>query len=112
MTPEAFAERVHAIEAEIGKVIVGQAELVRAVMLGLLCEGHAALLHGLQQRGLRFRRGAVHLIGKHHVRKDRTSVKCELPVAQHVRAEDVGGHEIRGELDTTELDTHGLAQSA
>lgn len=50
MTPEAFADRVRAIEAEIGKVIVGQAELVRAVMLGLLCEGHV-LLEGVPGLG-------------------------------------------------------------
>jgi MoxR-like ATPase len=50
MTPEAFAERIRAIEAEIGKVIVGQAELVRAVMLGMLCEGHV-LLEGVPGLG-------------------------------------------------------------
>jgi MoxR-like ATPase len=50
MTPEAFAERIRSIEAEIGKVIVGQAELVRAVMLGLLCEGHV-LLEGVPGLG-------------------------------------------------------------
>jgi MoxR-like ATPase len=50
MTPEQFAEQVESIESEIGKVIVGQRELVRAVMLGLLCEGHV-LLEGVPGLG-------------------------------------------------------------
>jgi MoxR-like ATPase len=50
MTPETFADQVETIETEIGKVIVGQRELVRAVMLGLLCEGHV-LLEGVPGLG-------------------------------------------------------------
>ena len=50
MTPEAFGEQVGAVEAEIGKVIVGQRDLVRAVLLGLLCEGHV-LLEGVPGLG-------------------------------------------------------------
>jgi MoxR-like ATPase len=50
MTPEAFGEHIATIEDEVGKVIVGQRELVRAVMLGLLCEGHV-LLEGVPGLG-------------------------------------------------------------
>jgi MoxR-like ATPase len=50
MTPEAFAEHIATIEREIGKVIVGQRELVRAVVLGMLCEGHV-LLEGVPGLG-------------------------------------------------------------
>ncbi len=50
MTPETFADQVETIEAEIGNVIVGQRELVRAVLLGLLCEGHV-LLEGVPGLG-------------------------------------------------------------
>ena len=50
MTPEEFAATVTSIEEEIGKVIVGQRELVRAVILGLLCEGHV-LLEGVPGLG-------------------------------------------------------------
>jgi len=50
MTPEEFAGQVDAIEREIAEVIVGQTELVRAVMLGLLCEGHV-LLEGVPGLG-------------------------------------------------------------
>ena len=50
MTPEEFAGTVETIEDEIGKVIVGQRELVRSVLLGLLCEGHV-LLEGVPGLG-------------------------------------------------------------
>jgi MoxR-like ATPase len=50
VTPEDYAATAKAIEAEIGKIIVGQTELVRAVMVCLLCEGHA-LLEGVPGLG-------------------------------------------------------------
>jgi MoxR-like ATPase len=50
MTPEEFAGHVAAVEREIAKVIVGQRDLVRAVILGLLCEGHI-LLEGVPGLG-------------------------------------------------------------
>lgn len=50
MTPEEFAARVTAIEGELGKVIVGQEDLVRAVVLGMLAEGHV-LLEGVPGLG-------------------------------------------------------------
>src|SRR4051794_23044932 len=48
--PEAYAARAEAIEAEIAKVIVGQRDLVRTVVVCLLCEGHA-LLEGVPGLG-------------------------------------------------------------
>ncbi|MDH3540235.1 MAG: AAA family ATPase [Acidimicrobiia bacterium] len=50
MTPEEFASQVRAIEGELGKVIVGQEDLVRAVVLGMLAEGHV-LLEGVPGLG-------------------------------------------------------------
>ena len=50
MTPEDYADTADAIEREVGKVIVGQAALVRAVVICLLCEGHA-LLEGVPGLG-------------------------------------------------------------
>ncbi len=50
MTPEEFAAQIDAIEREIATVIVGQKELVRAVVLGMLCEGHV-LLEGVPGLG-------------------------------------------------------------
>jgi MoxR-like ATPase len=50
LAPEAFAERARAIENEIGKVIVGQRELVRHTMVGLLANSHV-LLEGVPGLG-------------------------------------------------------------
>jgi MoxR-like ATPase len=50
VTPERYAETAAAIEAQIGRVIVGQHELVRAVLVCLLSEGHV-LLEGVPGLG-------------------------------------------------------------
>jgi MoxR-like ATPase len=50
VTPERYAETAAAIEAQIGRVIVGQRELVRAVLVCLLSEGHV-LLEGVPGLG-------------------------------------------------------------
>jgi MoxR-like ATPase len=50
ISPETFAERAGAIEREVGKVIVGQRELVRHAMTCLLANGHA-LLEGVPGLG-------------------------------------------------------------
>lgn len=50
LTLEAVAETAEAIRSEIGKVIVGQQQLVHEVLLGLLSEGHV-LLEGVPGLG-------------------------------------------------------------
>jgi len=50
LAPERFAERAQAIEAEVGKVIVGQRELVRHTLVGLLANSHV-LLEGVPGLG-------------------------------------------------------------
>ena len=50
LAPEAFAERAQAIEREVGRVIVGQAALVRQTVTGLLADGHV-LLEGVPGLG-------------------------------------------------------------
>ncbi len=50
LAPEAFAQRAAAIEAEVGKVIVGQRELVRHTLVGLLANSHV-LLEGVPGLG-------------------------------------------------------------
>jgi MoxR-like ATPase len=50
LTPEEYVERATAIEDQIGRVIVGQRELVRQVVICLLCEGHV-LLEGVPGLG-------------------------------------------------------------
>jgi MoxR-like ATPase len=50
LAPEAFAERADRIEREVGRVIVGQRELVRQALTCLLTNGHA-LLEGVPGLG-------------------------------------------------------------
>ena len=50
MTPEQFAETMEAARQEVGKVIVGQKELVETVLVAALCEGHV-LLEGVPGLG-------------------------------------------------------------
>jgi len=50
VTPDEYASNAKAIESEIGKIIVGQTDLVRTVLVCLLCEGHA-LLEGVPGLG-------------------------------------------------------------
>ena len=50
MTPERYAEVVAAVEREIAKVIVGQHDVVRSVIVAMLCEGHV-LLEGVPGLG-------------------------------------------------------------
>ena len=50
LAPDAFAERATAIEREVGKVIVGQRDLVRHTLTCLLANGHA-LLEGVPGLG-------------------------------------------------------------
>jgi MoxR-like ATPase len=50
LAPEAFAERAQRIEREVGRVIVGQRDLVRQTLTCLLANGHA-LLEGVPGLG-------------------------------------------------------------
>ena len=50
MNPDRYAAVAAAIKAQVGKVIVGQADVVRGVLVCLLCEGHA-LLEGVPGLG-------------------------------------------------------------
>ncbi len=50
MNPDRYAALAAAIEDQVGKVIVGQADLVRSVLICLVCEGHA-LLEGVPGLG-------------------------------------------------------------
>jgi MoxR-like ATPase len=50
ITPDTFAERARAIEGEVGRVIVGQRDLVRQTLTCLLANGHA-LLEGVPGLG-------------------------------------------------------------
>ena len=65
---------------------------------------HLALLHRLQQRGLRLRRGAVDLVGQQHVREHRPAAEHELAAAQRDVAGDVRREHVGRELDAPEVE--------
>src|SRR5512133_287660 len=50
MAPEDFIARARAIEQEVGNVIVGQTEVVRGILTGILAGGHV-LLEGVPGLG-------------------------------------------------------------
>ena len=50
MTPEQFSSTAQSIRSEVGKVIVGQRDLIETVLLTVLCEGHV-LLEGVPGLG-------------------------------------------------------------
>ena len=70
----------------------------------LAADRHVPLRHHLQQRRLHLGRRAVDLVGEHEVRHHRAELDVELlpALAVDAGAEDVGGHQVRGELDAGE----------
>ncbi|MGF1666548.1 MAG: AAA family ATPase [Acidimicrobiia bacterium] len=50
LQPDEFARRLSQVRTEVGKVIVGQAELVDTVLMATLCEGHV-LIEGVPGLG-------------------------------------------------------------
>ncbi|MDQ1404152.1 MAG: MoxR-like ATPase [Actinomycetota bacterium] len=50
VTPEVYAQAAVALEETVGQVIVGQRQLVREVLITILCEGHA-LIEGVPGLG-------------------------------------------------------------
>ena len=68
--------------------------------------GDLALLHRLEQRGLRLRRRAVDLVGEQDVREDRALAELELAGARVVdeRPGDVAGHQVGRELDALRVE--------
>ena len=73
-----------------------------------------ALLHRLEERCLRLRRGAVDLVGEEEIREDRPWPKLEVGVAlvPDRGPRHVGRHEIRRELDAREPDPEHSGEGA
>ena len=88
----------------------------RRHIVTLAGDGDVVLLHGLQQRRLRLGAGAVDLVGHQQLGEDRPLDEAEAAPAaraavfQHLRADDVGGHEIGRELDALGIEPQDLAQ--
>ena len=77
-------------------------------LIRLAGRGHAVLLHRLEQRGLRLRRGAVDFVGEHDAGENRARLELEDALSgavlflEQLRAGDVARHEIGRELDARE----------
>ncbi len=65
---------------------------------------HLTLLHHLEQRGLDLRRRAVDLVREEEVAEDRSELGVELTFAGSIDpcADEIGGHEVRRELNARE----------
>ena len=63
-----------------------------------------ALLHALEQRRLRLRRGAVHFVDEEQVREHRPRLELEAvrALVEHVDAGDVGREQVGRELEPRE----------
>ena len=72
--------------------------------VALAVDGDAALLHRFQQGGLGLGGRAVDLVGQQDVAEDRARPEVERDGAriEDGRADDVGRHQVRGELDPPE----------
>src|SRR4029078_6252814 len=74
------------------------------------------LLHRLEERGLRARRRAIDLVGEDDVREHWARHEAYVPfpargvVLAQPRSEDIGWHQVRRELDATELEADGVGQ--
>ena len=67
-------------------------------------DAHLSFLHRLQQCCLRFCRRAIDLVGEHDVCKQRSRAETKVSRSglEDVDARDVGGHQVRSELDPGE----------
>ena len=78
----------------------------------LVADRDLALLHDLEQRALDLRRCAVDLVGQQQVREDRPERGVELAglLVVDAGADEVGGDEVRCELDALELAADRLGE--
>ena len=78
----------------------------------LAADGDLALLHRLEQRALHLGGRTVDLVGQDEVGEHRPERDLELALllVEDPRADDVGGHQVGGELDALELAADRLGE--
>ncbi len=102
----------------INRVLRGQHEERLRELPRLAAGGNLALLHGLEQRRLRLGRRAVDFVGQDDVAEDRAAHEDDLAPAglvvllDHVRADDVRGHQVGRELDALEVELQHAGERA
>ena len=84
----------------------------RGDRVGRVTDRDLVLLHDLEQRRLDLRRGAVDLVGQQEVREHGAELRLERRLARSVdaRADEVGRHEVRRELDPLERATEDVRE--
>ena len=97
-----FGQRVGALE--LVRVLRREDDEPVGQRQPLALHRHLALFHRLEQRRLRLRAGAVHLVHQQDVREHRPRVEHELLLArvEDVHADDVARHQVRRALDALE----------
>ena len=80
--------------------------------VGVGVHGDLGLVHGLQQRRLRFRRGAVDLVGQDDIGENRAGLELKLllDLVEDADAHHVAGQHVRSELDALEGALEGMRQ--
>ena len=108
-----LGQRVRALQLQ---GILGRQHVERRRQRVILAgHGDTVFLHGLQQGRLGARAGPVDLVGEQQLAKHRPLDEAERPppglrFLQHLGAQDVGGHEVRGELHPPGDEAEDLAQ--
>ncbi|SPD86340.1 conserved protein of unknown function [Micropruina glycogenica] len=82
--------------------------------VGGAADRHLPLGHQFQHRRLHLGRGSVDLVGQHEVDEHRAQrdVELLLPGRVDARADDVGGHQVGGELNAAEVAAHHGGEAA
>ena len=99
------------------RVLRGDQQKRRGEREGLGRQGNLLFLHRLQHGRLRLGRGAVDVVGQHHVGEKRPAVKLEraAPIRRlhhHVGADHVGGHQVGCALDALEAEVQHSAEGS
>ena len=78
----------------------------------VVVHGDLRFVHGFEQSGLRFRRGAIDLVGQHDVGENRAGLELELLLdgVEDADADDVAGQHVRGELDALKRTVERMRQ--
>ena len=68
--------------------------------------------HGLEQRGLDFRRRPVYLVGEQDIVKQWSGAKLEFTffMAVNIGTNQIGRQQVRGELDTVKISFDGFSK--
>ena len=101
-----FGKRVRSLHFE--RVLRGEHEERLGQLVRVTGDGDGVLLHRFEQRRLRLRGGAVDFVRQQNVGEDRSLLELKLFLfvrrfEDHVRAEQVGRHQVRRELHSAEF---------